>query len=381
MNDTALGAIALHLPDNMRGSIMKAFYTLNDRKYIRVHTNFPLHRHGILSMLGLPNSSDITRDQVQEAFKQWDASAFEEKAVEFRMCAFTLRTFDEWDNHPQGLAIKNEPPRKVSSLSSSCLHPLANNKLLDLSRVLAGPVAERTLAAHGADVLLVTSPNLPALPDLDVDTSQGKRTTQIDLTLAEDKEKLQRLIFDADVFLQAYRPGALEGKGFGTHEVFDSLVQTATGFNAAESQAYAGFQRSLVSLLRPKPFPVQALDHAAGYLLAYGVNVALCKTLTIRGWLMGSSLAAVAQWLRSLGRVLPEVGFGQAAKPMPSITSPPDLEVSDLSSEWGLSHTSSDGKIMTALKHAAILSETPVKEATAPISLNSSLPEWLPLSV
>ncbi|GAW01051.1 hypothetical protein LENED_002621 [Lentinula edodes] len=191
---------------------------------------------------------------------------------------------------------------------------------------------------HGADVLLVTSPKLPALPALDVDTSRGKRTTQLDLTCPEDKEKLQKLILDADVFLQAYRPGALEGKGFGTHEIvkmkgdrdhgiicanlcawgwdgpwksrrgFDSLVQTATGFNTAESQAHAESRNSpSVIQLQPKPFPVQALDHAAGYLMAYGINVALCKTINEGGsWEVRVSLAAVAQWLRSLGRVSPE---------------------------------------------------------------------------
>ncbi|KAJ3996636.1 CoA-transferase family III domain-containing protein [Lentinula boryana] len=399
-------------------------YRTKDGKFVRLHTNFPHHRLGILSILGLPDSSEIKRNQVQGALMQWDANEFEEKAAESGMCAFALRTFDEWDRHPQGLALRNEPPvtvikigdaprREISSPSSSYKHPLENIKVLDLSRVLAGPVAGRTLAVHGADVLLVTSPKLPALPTLDVDTSRGKRTTQLDLNLAEDKQKLQELIFDADVFLQAYRPGALEDKGFGTLDVvkmkgnrnhgiicanlcawgwegpwkhrrgFDSLVQTATGFNAAESQAYAEFQGRLssASASEPKPFPVQALDHAAGYLMAYGINVALCKTITEGGsWEVRVSLAAVAQWLRSLGRVPPEVGFGQAAKPMPSVSFPPDVEVRKLSSEWAQSFHSSNGTRMTALKHAAILSKTPVKdgnETTAPIILDCSSPEWI----
>ncbi|KAJ3880119.1 CoA-transferase family III [Lentinula edodes] len=397
-------------------------YKTRDDKFIRVHTNFPHHRRGILSILGLSDSPDLTRDHVQKAFLQWDADAFEEKAAESGMCAFVSRTFEEWDRHPQGLALKNVPPVTVTKIAdapkrqisflSSYEHPLQNVKVLDLSRVLAGPVAGRTLAAHGADVLLVTSPKLPALPALDVDTSRGKRTTQLDLTCPEDKEKLQKLILDADVFLQAYRPGALEGKGFGTHEIvkmkgdrdhgmicanlcawgwdgpwksrrgFDSLVQTATGFNTAESQAHAESRNSpSVIQLQPKPFPVQALDHAAGYLMAYGINVALCKTINEGGsWEVRVSLAAVAQWLRSLGRVSPEVGFGETAKTMPAVTCPPDDEVRSLSSEWPQSGRSPNEKKMTALRHAAILSETPAMngdKATAPIVLNSSPPQWM----
>ncbi|KAJ3850250.1 CoA-transferase family III domain-containing protein [Lentinula lateritia] len=433
------------------GSVWDTIAGLNktrDDKFIRVHTNFPHHRRGILSILGLTDSPDLTRDHVQKAFLQWDADAFEEKAAESGMCAFVSWTFEEWDRHPQGLALKNVPPVTVTKIAdapkrqisffSSYEHPLQNVKVLDLSRVLA---------AHGADVLLVTSPKLPALPALDVDTSRGKRTTHLDLTCAEDKEKLQKLILDADVFLQAYRPGALEGKGFGTHEIvkmkgdrdhgiicanlcawgwdgpwksrrgFDSLVQTATGFNTAESQAHAESRNSpSVIQLQPKPFPVQALDHAAGYLMAYGINVALCKTIneggsweftstytqiyynrydattnehslqyilnhyTILGVTIRVSLAAVAQWLRSLGRVSPEVGFGETAKTMPAVTYPPDDEVRSLSSEWPQSGRSPNEKKMTALRHAAILSETPVMngdKATAPIVLNSSPPQWM----
>lgn len=182
--------------------------------------------------------------------------------------------------------------------------------------------------AHGADVLLVTSPRLPALPLLDSDTSRGKRTTQLDLTAASDKETLVSLVKDADIFLQAYRPGGLREKGFGVEDVvktrpgivyasltaygwegpwkdrrgvrtsllylylrpgltaaqFDSLVQTATGFNVAEDQAFSAFQGKAAhpANVVPKALPMQALDHAAGYLLAFGINTALCKTVTVR---------------------------------------------------------------------------------------------------
>ena len=180
--------------------------------------------------------------------------------------------------------------------------------------------------AHGADVLLVTSPALPALPFLDADTARGKRTTQLDLSKETDKAVLTSLVKDADVFLQAYRPGGLRGKGFGVEDVisvrpgivyasltaygwdgpwknrrgvsfvmltlrhtthdslqFDSLTQTATGFNIAEAGAFAQYQSQVQESTPrfPRAFPMQALDHAAGYFLAFGINAALCKTVTV----------------------------------------------------------------------------------------------------
>ena len=163
------------------------------------------------------------------------------------MCATAQRSFAEWDQHPQGRALGGTPPVTLIKIgdapkrgvSGNYSHPLDGIRVLDLSRILAGPVCGRTLAgesldyhtyvsrreqvtrpplshvAHGADVLLVTSPNLPSLPLIDIDTSRGKRTTQLDLTLPSDRETLSTLVKDADVFLQAYRPGGLSAKGFG----------------------------------------------------------------------------------------------------------------------------------------------------------------------
>lgn len=90
------------------------------------------------------------------------------------------------------------------------------------------------MEAHGADVLWITSPKLPALPNLDVDTSRGKRTTQLDVNDPVDHQKLARLVKDADVFLQAYRPGGLAGKGFGVDEV----IQARPGIVYASLTAY-----------------------------------------------------------------------------------------------------------------------------------------------
>lgn len=164
------------------------------------------------------------------------------------MVVTALRSFDEWDQHPQRKALANTPPvvlRKIGDAPKrklpSCgklTQRLEGIRVLDLTRVLAGPICGRTLAgklpsraqnnltqcpchvlAHGADVLLITSPKLPSLPILDVETSRGKRTTQLDLTEESDRERLETLVKNTDVFLQAYRPGGLQDKNLGPEEV------------------------------------------------------------------------------------------------------------------------------------------------------------------
>ncbi|KAJ7043855.1 CoA-transferase family III domain-containing protein [Mycena alexandri] len=392
------------------GDAIVGLYRTKDESYVRIHTNFPHHRRGILSILNIPDSPETSRAQVQSAIRTWNAVDLESQAYANGMCATALRSFAEWSVHPHAKAVEGVLPVQLikigeapkREISSKYTRPLDGIRVLDLSRVLAGPVAGRTLAAHGADVLLVTSPRLPALPELDADTSRGKRTTQLDLTIPTDHEKLKRLASNADVFLQAYRPGALASKGFGPQELaalhpgiiaasltawgwegpwkdrrgFDSLVQTASGFNVAEAEAYAEFTRDAHEL-HPRPLPVQALDHAAGYLLAFGINAALCKTITEGGsWEVRVSLAAVSHWIRSFGQLAPEEAFGSMAKPLPLAVLPPDSEIAELSIPW----RSNNGQKMTALKHAAILSCTPVREGEsswAPISLDAHSAEWL----
>ena len=174
------------------------------------------------------------------------------------MVATAMRSFREWDPHPHAKALLGTLPvsiRKVGEAPKRSLpsgkSPLEGIRVLDLTRVLAGPVCGRTLAgkerclhnersglmysaAHGADVLLITSPRLPALPFLDTDTSRGKRTTQLDLTEDEDRKVLSQLTKDADVFLQSYRPGGMAAKGFGVEDV----VRIKPGVVYASLNAY-----------------------------------------------------------------------------------------------------------------------------------------------
>jgi len=335
------------------------------------------------------------------------------------MCVSAYRSFEEWDKHPQAAALKGTPPIELvkigdaprREIDGSPRFPLEGIRVLDLCRVLSGPVCGRTLAAYGADVLLITSPKLPDLPFLDIDTSRGKRTTQLDLTEATDHDRLKELVKEADVFLQAYRPGGLKEKGFGPQELaklrpgivcanltaygwegpwkdkrgFDSLVQTATGFNWAEAEALAKFnEQPVIGRPEPKAFPLQALDHVGGYFLAFGIQAAVAKTVVEGGsWEVRVSLAAVAQWVRSLGQLPPKIAFGDG-KPLPKRMVPQDPEITAFSVT--LHEATGDKRdvegplrMMTAMHHAVHLSDTPVKEVEAPMGLNRHEPVWLPI--
>ncbi|KAI0718214.1 CoA-transferase family III [Cerioporus squamosus] len=386
-------------------------YRTKDNSYVRIHTNFPHHKQGILDIL----QCEPTKDSIARALSGWNAVDFETEAASRKMVATALRSFEEWDDHPQGQALADSPPvilLKVGDApkrtpSGNPGRPLDGIRVLDLTRVLAGPVCGRTLAAHGADVLWVTSPKLPALPMLDIDTSRGKRTAQLDLNEPADHQKMTELVKDADVFLQAYRPGGLAAKGFGVDQVarlrpgivyaslcaygwegpwnerrgFDSLVQTATGFNVAEAESYATFSGSSSPLPHPpKALPMQALDHAAGYMLALGIQAALYRTITEGGsWEVRVSLAAVGRWIRSLGRVDPVTAFGEG-KPLPprSMSDPEVISFTTEITEVESRHTAGrERKTMRAVRHAAVLSRTPAKEGDAPMRLDAHSPEWL----
>ncbi|KAF5360363.1 hypothetical protein D9756_004621 [Leucocoprinus leucothites] len=406
-------------------------YPTKDQSFVRIHTNFPHHRKGVLDILSLPDTPSVTKAQVSSALAQWNAEEFESVAISRGMCVSAYRTFEEWDKHPHAQTLVGKPPVSVVRIgdapkrvfSGNNTNPLSGVRVLDLSRVLAGPVAGRALAAHGTDTLLITSPKLPALPGLDVDTSRGKRTTQLDLTQSNDRDTLKHLVSEADVFLQAYRPGGLAAKGFSAEELnkmkpgiisanlcawgwegvwkdrrgFDSLVQTGTGFNHAEAQAYHEYSHPSESIphpLPPRPFPYQVLDYAGGYLLAFGIITALCKSITEGGsWEVRVSLAGVAQYLRSLGRIAPEIAFGEGKALPPKLTpemhpevrafatkrrvNTPQVVTVEVEEDGDTRNGSCKRREMVALRHPAVLSVTPCVEGEAPFNLDAHKPEWL----
>ncbi|MBV8165338.1 MAG: CoA transferase, partial [Alphaproteobacteria bacterium] len=278
------GAEQTDLWDKIAGN-----YPCGDGRWVRLHTNFPHHRDGVLALLGCAHD----RDAVGAALQRRSAFEIEDAAAAAGMCVTAMRSFAEWDAHPQGQAVAALPLVEITRIGdapprrwTSDARPLSGVRVVELTRVLAGPVCGRTLAAHGADVMLVTSPTLPSLPAAEPDTHRGKLSTAIDLRATGGRQTLEALVRDADVFVQGYRPGGLGALGFGPDDTarlrpgivhvslsaygragpwhgrrgFDSLVQIASGFSTAEAEA-AGDNK-------PKPLPFQALDHTTGYLMA-----------------------------------------------------------------------------------------------------------------
>ncbi|GJH10421.1 CoA transferase [Caballeronia novacaledonica] len=307
--------------------------------YVRIHANFEHHQDGALRLLGL-DPQTATREDAERALLAWRGRDFENAAAERGLVVTMLRTFDEWDATPQAQAIAAQPLMTITRIGdapplalpplSADARPLDGLRVLDFTRILAGPVGGRALAAFGADVMLVNGPHLPNIPAI-ADTSRGKRSALLDLRSPSDRDTLWHLIDDAHVFAQGYRPGGIASLGFGPQEVaerrpgivytsltaygtdgpwaerrgFDSLVQTAMGFNAAEGEA-AGESR-------PRPLPMQMLDMASGFLMAFGAAAALWKQQREGGsWHVQISLAQTGHWLRGLGRI--EDGL-KAAKP------------------------------------------------------------------
>lgn len=285
--------------------------------WVRIHANFPHHRDGALRLLGLPPGDAVPRDDVVRALAPQDPFAFEQAAADAGLVVAALRSFDAWDRHPHGAAVATQPlialdrigdapPRRLPSLDTHA-RPLTGVNVIDLTRILAGPVAGRALAAYGADVMLVNAPHLPNI-DAIIDTSRGKLSAHADLRAPSDRAAFEHLLRDAHVLVQGYRPGALQAAGSDT----------------------------------PKALPMQIIDHASGYLMALGAQAALLRQQREGGsWHVRVSLVRTGHWLRGLGRV--SDGFTA-----PGAEFPLYAEASD--SGWGR---------LVALRHAAVFSDTP----------------------
>ena len=359
-------------------------YRTRDRRFVRLHTNFPHHRDAVCRVL----NCKAEREAVQAALMQWDAEAFELAAYDTGGVVAMMRSHNEWSASPQAKALAALPVISIEKIGDAEPkpwprgdRPLAGLRVLDLSRVIAGPVAGRTLAGHGADVILISGPDLPAIPWLTIDTGRGKLSAFLDLKSGEGRNGLKELLAEADIFSQGYRPQALAHLGFSPEEAarinpgivyvslsayghagpwadrrgFDSLVQTSTGFNHAEGQA-AGVDG-------PKELPAQILDHATGYLMAFGAMMAKARQSREGGsWHVLISLAQTGRWIWNLGRVADGLGAedlkGEAVMPF----------VEQMQSGFGP---------LAAIRHAAQLSKTPAfwSRPTVPLGTTDP-PQW-----
>ncbi|MQQ10664.1 acyl-CoA transferase [Epibacterium sp. SM1979] len=252
--------------------------------WIRLHTNAEHHRDAALSVLGRPT----TPDEVEREITRWDSESLEAAIVEAGGCAAQLRLTRAWHTHPQGRALSLEPivawdeapshPCRWNLTSSQ--RPMSGLRVLDATRVLAGPVATRFLASLGADVLRIDPPDWNEDGNA-IEMTVGKTCAGLDLRDKQDRATFRRLIQTADVLVHGYRADALEKLGFGVDACralnpglitvclnaygwtgpwtnrrgFDSLVQRSTGLAEVRDNG-------VVAL------PYQVLDHATGYLMA-----------------------------------------------------------------------------------------------------------------
>jgi crotonobetainyl-CoA:carnitine CoA-transferase CaiB-like acyl-CoA transferase len=361
---------------------LAGLYRCGDGRWARLHTNLPHHCSGLLKLLNCPHD----RKAVQRAVDGWQAEALETAAAEAGLAVTACRSFTEWDSHPQGRAIAALPVFTIEQIGdappkplAAAERPLSGIKALDLTRIIAGPVCGRTLAAHGADVMLVTAPHLASLFPLVVDTGRGKLSTSLDLREQSARETLAALLHEADIFVQGYRPGGISRFGFGPDEAarlrpgiiyvslcafshagpwaarhgFDSLVQTASGFNIAEAEAFGES--------KPRALSCQELDHATGYLLAFATMTALARRAERGGsWHVRCSLAQTGHWFRQLGRV-------------DGITCP-DPELGDVADY--LEDSPSGFGRLTAVRHSATMSETPPRWLRPTVPLGTNPPAW-----
>jgi crotonobetainyl-CoA:carnitine CoA-transferase CaiB-like acyl-CoA transferase len=307
------------------------YYRASDA-WVYLHGNFPHLRDGLLHLLGASND----RDAVAAAVARWCADDIEREAGSRGLCAVRVRRRDEWRAHPQFEAAAAAPLVRIRRIggaprepSTSADRPLSGVRMLDLSRVIAGPMVGRTLAEHGATVMLVSGPHLPSLEPLVIDTGFGKLSAALDLRAPVDAQRLHDLAADADVFLDAYRPGSLDARGYTLEALarrrpgivyvsisafcqdgpwaqrrgYDTLVCAASGFGYADSDM-------------PRRLPCQPLDYLTGYLGACGAMVALQRRALEGGsWHVSLSLDRTAAWLWEMTDLLGREARVAAAKP------------------------------------------------------------------
>ena len=302
-------------------------YPTKDGRWSYLHCNFPNHRSAALSVLGVHED----RDEVTKAVAKWDAFDLEEAIIEARGAGGMVRSMEEWAIHPQAAAIASLPLMDIVKIADSPPEPLPDGsrplsgvRVLDLTRVLAGPTCARTLAEHGADVMKITAGHLPNIGYQEYDTGHGKLNATLDLRDGRQMETLRGLVRQTDVFSQGYRPGTLGGRGLSPEELaelrpgivyislsafshegpwasrrgFDTVVQTVSGITQRQGELFPG------AIPGPQFYPVSAIDYLTGYLMAFGGIVALNKRIHEGGsWLVRISLAQVGRWLVSQGEI------------------------------------------------------------------------------
>ena len=363
-------------------------YPARDGRWSYIHCNFVNHRNAALRVLGVEEDAEAVR----RAVSRWDALELEEAIIAANGAGGMERSMEEWKEHPQAAAVASLPLLEIRKIGDSPPQPLPDGprplsgvRVLDLTRVLAGPTCARTLAEHGADVLKITGGHIPSNAAQEHDTGHGKLSTQLDLRKLEDLDTLLDLARETDVFSQGYRPGTLARRGLAPKDLaalrpgiiyvslsafgrlgpwsarrgFDTVVQTLSGITDRQGELFPGAEPG------PQFYPVSAIDYLTGYLMAYGALLALARRVREGGsWLVQLSLAQTGRWLVDLGQV-------------------PDADLQGVSEEfsaeeiesWSTFSDAPDGR----LRHLAPvvqLSETQPYWSRPSVPLGYHAPQW-----
>jgi len=350
---------------------LTGIYQTKDGRWALPHFGLDHLRRRMLNLL----QADADKNSIAKAVAKWDARELEAAIDENRVCGGMIRTHDEWLNEPHGKIIAAKPTVEIIKIGDSepepmpaGERPLSGIKALDLTRILAGPITGRTLAEHGADVLMVSAPHLPQVWSYVGDTSHGKRSCFLDLRNDGDKDTLLDLVKGADVFSQGYRPDTIGQLGFGPEQLaearpgliyvsiscygadgpfshragWEQIAQIMTGIAAEEMQA--------LSNGKPNILPVAANDYITGYLGAYGALLALGRRAREGGsYHVRVSLCQTAMMIYALGKLdnLPdELGLNPAEIDALSIETDchigrikhlgPLLSLSETAPQWAL---------------------------------------------
>ena len=372
-----------------RNEIMGSYPT-KDGRWSYLHCNFPNHRAAALKVLGVAED----RAAVTRAVATWNAADLEEAIIANKGAGGMVRTREEWARHPQGIAVAALPLIEIVKIGDSAPEPLpagdrplSGIRVVDITRVLAGPTCARTLAEHGADVMKISAEHLPNLGYQEWDTGHGKLNARLDMRDPAQLETLRGLIRDADVFSQGYRPGSLGARGLSPEELarlrpglvyvslsafghtgpwaarrgFDTVVQTVSGITLRQGELFPGKAPG------PQFYPLSAIDYCTGYLMAFGAMVALARRAREGGsWMVRISLAQVGKWLVDLGEV-PEAALGDV---------PADFDAAEIAG-WSMVSQTPSGPLRH-LAPVAQLSATPAFWARPSVPLGYHKPVWPP---
>ena len=350
--------------------------------WIRLHTNASNHKKVAIKVLG-----DVTSEEAAATvIANREVADLERCIIESGGAAAHMITWDKWKNHPQGKAVAEAPliewfeklvpaSDKLRSANYLSDRPLSHLKVLDLTRVLAGPVATRTLAGYGADVLRIDPENWDDSGLLH-DTTVGKRCAKLDLHKVADRKIFEGLLKRADVLVHGYRPGALANLGYDQIHLgqiqptlidvslsaygcqgpwaerrgYDSLVQFSSGIADICSDVNG----------KPGKLPVQALDHVAGHLIAAIIFRSLHRAKEGQVMSVRISLARIA-------RLLCEAQYGtQIVEPIPPLD---DRDFSDdiEYSAWGM---------LRRLRPSTSVPGAPIRWDIPSGNLRRHLPKW-----